>query len=143
VFRASSEVHIELALYHAVVELAALFGAFAEELFELLVRRDDVALTASALAEDASHAAVDVLSLAELEEALAVGRVADDDGVLRLDEFADISLFYAYAGLDARLVGVVEGQSDSRVVDIEADSAELSGAVNAVACAPPAIRRRG
>ena len=131
-FRASSEVHIELALYHAVVELAALFGAFAEELLELLMRRDDVALTASALAEDSAHFTVYLLSLAELEETLAVGRIADNNRILRLNELADVSLLDLHARFYASLVGVVESEGNSGIVDVEADSLEFCGAVHAV-----------
>ena len=68
----SLKVHIQLTFYHAVVELSALMGFFAEELFKLLMRGDDIALSAAALSEHPTHFSVNILSLTEFEKSLAV-----------------------------------------------------------------------
>ena len=93
-FPDNSKIHIQLAFYHAVVELSALACFFSEEHFEFFMRRYDIALLAAALSENSAHLAVDILSLSQLEKSLTIGGITDNDRIFRLNEFGDIGLFY-------------------------------------------------
>ena len=120
------KVHIELTRDHAVVDLAATGGLFAEVLFKICVRRDGVQPLCRVGLPDLAQRFGKACGLTGVAQALAVGRVRQDGGVVEGAEVLDIGGFKAAAVPHARQLCVGVGQGHGSGVDIVADALKSS-----------------
>ena len=120
------KVHIELTRDHAVVDLAATGGLFAEVLFKICVRRDGVQPLCRVGLPDLAQRFGKACGLTGVAQALAVGRVRQDGGTVEGAEVLDIGGFKAAAVPHARQLCVGVGQGHGSGVDIVADALKSS-----------------
>ena len=118
-------VHEEVALEHAIVELALFVGKFAVAALKIGVRGKDVDLPAvGQLVHRAAEGTVELARLLALEKALAVRRVGQDDGAGARGKVFYVCHLKAAAIPHPGQLGVGVGQRHSVGVNIKAKALE-------------------